>query len=152
MRDWRDVEAEIAMEQEEHPRCQAKTAEPNPKDLLGVKKPPTLSVIPTTGLLHMGRAMQNGAEKYGAFNWRQHPVKASIYVDAMMRHLIAWFDSEEEAEDSECHHLGHVMACCAILLDAQECDAMLDDRPGAQSGDTPIIGPSPYLIRRWTER
>ncbi len=133
-------------------RCQAKTSEPNPKDLIGVKKPPTLSVIPTTALFHMGLAMQNGAEKYGAFNWRQHPVKASIYVDAIMRHLAAWFDSEEEAEDSGVHHLGHVAACCAILMDAQAMNALLDDRPGEQSGDTPIIGPAPSVIRSLTKR
>ena len=82
----------------------------------------------------------------------QHPVKASIYVDAIMRHLAAWFDSEEEAEDSGVHHLGHVAACCAILMDAQAMNALLDDRPGEQSGDTPIIGPAPSVIRSLTKR
>jgi hypothetical protein len=128
----------------------AKTAEPNPKDLIGIRKPPTLSVIPTAALLHMGKAMQNGAEKYGAYNWRDHPVKASIYVDAAMRHLLAWWDGERSADDSGVHHLGHAMACFAILCDAEEVDQLLDDRPGAQSGDSHKEGPAPRIIQEYT--
>jgi hypothetical protein len=128
----------------------AKTDAPNPKDLIGVKKPCTMSVIPSTALLVMGQAMQNGAEKYGSFNWREHNVLASIYVDACMRHLMAWFDGESHAEDSGVHHLGHAMACLGILADAEECDALLDDRPGSRAGDTHEEGPAPAVIRRLT--
>lgn len=73
--------------------------------------------------------MMNGAEKYGAYNWRGNPVVAHIYVDAAMRHLLAWFDGEETAQDSGCHHLAHAMACMAILLDAKETGNLTDDRP-----------------------
>ena len=127
----------------------AKTDAPNPKDLLGVAKTPTLSLVPTTALILMGEAMRNGAEKYGAFNWRQHSVQASIYVDAAMRHLMAWWDSEQQAEDSGCHHLGHALACLGILVDAEELDKLIDDRPGARAGDTPEVGPSPLLLKRY---
>lgn len=120
----------------------AKTDLPNPKDLLGVKKPPTLSVIPSTALVHFGQAMQNGAEKYGAFNWREHAVESDVYVDAAMRHIMAWQDCEEFAEDSGVHHLGHAMACLGILLDAQETGNLLDLR---------MEGPAPALIRRFTK-
>jgi hypothetical protein len=109
----------------------AKTAEPNPKDLIGVTKTPNLSVIPSTALIHLGEAMRNGGEKYGPFNWREHPVRSSIYVDACLRHIMAWQDGEEEAEDSGCHHLAHAMACLGILLDAQEVGNLIDERvPG----------------------
>ena len=143
MRDWADVEREAM-------QGTAKTDAPNPKDLIGVKKPPTLSVIPSTALLAQGQAMQNGAEKYGAFNWRQHRVLASIYVDAAMRHLVAWYDGESHAEDSGVHHLGHAMACMGILIDAEELDMLHDDRPGSRAGDTHEEGPAPALIRRMT--
>jgi hypothetical protein len=118
----------------------AKTSRPNPKDLIGVKKVPTLSVIPTAALVHMGRAMENGAEKYGPFNWRQHPVQSGIYVDACLRHLMAWMDGEEDADDSGVHHLGHAMACLGIVLDAQECDALIDQR---------VPGPAPEMLERY---
>ena len=39
----------------------------NPKDLLGIKKPP-ISLIPSAGLIHEAMAMKNGAAKYGPFN------------------------------------------------------------------------------------
>lgn len=121
----------------------AKTAEPNPKDLIGEKKVPTLSVIPSAGLVHCGRAMHNGSEKYGRMNWREHPVKASIYLDAALRHLMGWTDGEEDAADSGVHHLGHVMACCAILLDAQEAGNLIDDR---------VPGPAADLLERFNKK
>jgi hypothetical protein len=105
----------------------------NPKDLLGVRKV-SLTKLPPTALAHAGFAMMNGAEKYGPYNWRDKPVIASIYVDAAERHLNAWFDGEEDAADSGARHLGHAMACLAILLDAQESGNLVDDRPAAGRG------------------
>lgn len=106
----------------------ALTSLPNPKDLIGKTKP-SLTVIPPSALLHCGLAMMNGAEKYGAFNWRDHPVLMSIYIDASMRHLLATWDGEDIAEDSLVLHLAHTMACCAIMIDALEGGNMIDDRP-----------------------
>lgn len=102
--------------------------ETNPKDLLGVKKVST-AVFPAVALLHGSHAMMNGAEKYGPYNWREKQVRASIYLDACERHLLAWREREETAEDSGVHHLGHAMACLAILLDAQATGNLADDRP-----------------------
>jgi Domain of unknown function (DUF5664) len=109
------------------PESKANTV--NPKDLFGAKKV-SISKLPSVAVLHGAHAMMDGADKYGAFNWRDKPVVASIYVDAAQRHLLAWFEGQEEAEDSGVHHLGHAIACCAILLDAQENCSMVDDRPG----------------------
>lgn len=100
----------------------------NPKDLVGAKKV-SITKLPPVALLHAAHALMNGAGKYGAYNWREKAVQASIYVDACERHLNAWFDGEEEATDSGVHHLGHAMACLAILLDAQETGNLVDDRP-----------------------
>src|SRR5258708_3233118 len=101
----------------------------NPKDSLGIKKV-SISKLPAAGIIHGAHAMMHGAEKYGPFNWRGNAVVASIYVDAIMRHVMAWFDQRQEvAEDSGVHHLGHILANCAILLDALETGNLLDDRP-----------------------
>lgn len=101
---------------------------PNPKDLFGSLKV-SLSKFPPTALAHGAHAMMDGAEKYDPYNWRTKPVIASIYVDAAMRHIMDWFEGQEVATDSEVHHLGHAMACCAILIDAQEYGNLIDDRP-----------------------
>ena len=101
----------------------------NPKDNLGIKKV-SISKLPMVGLIHGAHAMMYGASKYGPYNWRDNAVVASIYIDATMRHLAAWFDSKEEiAEDSHVHHLGHCLANMAILLDAMETGNLIDDRP-----------------------
>lgn len=105
----------------------------NPTDILGSKKV-SLSKLPPVALLHAAHAMMVGATKYGPYNWREKAVLAGIYVDACERHLNAWFDGEETATDSGVHHLGHAIACLAILLDAQETGHLVDDRPAVGCG------------------
>lgn len=114
----------------------------NPKDALGMKKP-DLSVVPPAAELHLASAMMDGARKYGAFNWRDNAVLARVYIAAARRHLLQFLDGENIDPTSGVHHLGHAMACCAIILDAQETGNLSDDRPkpGA-AGD---------MIRRWSE-
>ena len=106
----------------------ATPADVNPKDRVGATKAP-LTLLPSVAVLHGSHAMSNGAAKYGAYNWRGHPVIASIYLDACLRHVHAWHDGEERADDSGVHHLGHALACLAILLDAQATGNLVDDRP-----------------------
>lgn len=101
----------------------------NPKDLVGVKKLPMPSVVPPVAFAYLGWAMRDGARKYGPFNWREKGVRASVYTDAAMRHILAWWDGEEDAPDSKVHHLAHAMACLGILADAKHCDQLVDDRP-----------------------
>lgn len=100
----------------------------NPKDLLGVKKVP-MHLVPPTATIHEAMALRDGASKYGPYNWRDNCVIASIYIDACKRHIDAWIDGEEVAEDSGVHHLGHARACLAIILDALENGTLDDDRP-----------------------
>lgn len=115
----------------------------NPKSRIGLTKP-SLGAIPSAALLHLGGAMADGKDKYGLFNWREHSVAASVYEDAIWRHLLAWRDGEDKARDSGRHHLAHVMACCAILLDASETGNLIDDRGPA--------GAAADLIDAWTQK
>lgn len=100
----------------------------NPKTEFGLKKPP-LNLIPPIALVEESKAFGNGAEKYGPFNWREKTVSVSIYVAAAMRHLLAYWDGEDLAQDSKVHHLAHARACLAILLDAGSLGKLNDDRP-----------------------
>lgn len=99
----------------------------NPKTALGEAKV-KLSDTPTIGIQLMGRVHTNGASKYGRFNWRDHTVSSSVYYDAGLRHLMAWFDGEDCDPESGLHHLAHVMACCNIVLDAKEHGKLNDNR------------------------
>lgn len=116
---------------------QAKTAEPNPKDLIGITKV-NLFLVPSASKIEQARAMADGALKYGPYNWREHPVKASIYLAACERHMEAWKDGEALAPDSGVHHLGHAIACLGIILDAEASGNLIDDRP--------VSGPAARLM------
>ena len=100
----------------------------NPKDLIGNKKV-SITKFPAIGTVMGAMAMMDGAAKYGPYNWRGNSVIASIYIDALMRHAMAWFEGQETASDSKVHHLGHAIACAAIILDAQATGNLVDDRP-----------------------
>jgi len=103
----------------------------NPKTRAGAAKPALISVIPTASLLHLGEVMKLGANKYGPFNWRETPVPAETYMDAAMRHLLSWQDGENKDPESGMSHLAHVMACMAIIIDAEENGMLDDNRPKA---------------------
>lgn len=115
----------------------------NPKDKIGIKKVP-LHLLPPAGKIHGAMAMKNGAVKYGPYNWREEKVNAAVYISAMMRHLEAFQDGEDYAEDSGVHHLGHIIAGASILLDAFEGGHVIDDRPKA--------GPAPKLLERLKDK
>ena len=101
---------------------------PNPKDAAGAAKP-KLSNVPMRAVYEMASAMDDGAKKYGQVNWRGHPVLASVYYDAALRHLTAWFDGEDKAADSGIDHRAHAMACMAVIIDASHHGCLIDDRP-----------------------
>lgn len=112
----------------------------NPKTAAGAKKP-DLTVIPPTSLLHLATAMMNGEAKYGLYNWRESPISSRPYIAAALRHLLAYLDGEDFSQDTveagkPVHHLAHVMATCAIVLDAMEVGVLNDNRgaPG-KAGD-----------------
>lgn len=100
----------------------------NPKTAVGAKKVP-LHLVPPAASHFMALAFADGAVKYGPFNWREHRVSASVYYAAMRRHMDAWWDGEDVSPDALVHHLGHAMACCAIVLDAMTVGKLNDDRP-----------------------
>lgn len=91
---------------------------------------PTLSFIPPIALFALGAGMRFGAvdKGYGRFNWRETGATSSVFYDAMQRHLNDWYNGEDYADDSGVHHLGHLMASCAILLDSQALGCLNDDR------------------------
>lgn len=100
----------------------------NPKDIIGATKP-GLRHVPPGPLYLIGLALDDGARKYDAFNWRKSPIAASIYLDACKRHMDSFFHGAELAEDSGLPHLAHAAAGLVILLDAIQRGSMIDDRP-----------------------
>lgn len=100
----------------------------NPKDAIGAMKVP-LDLVPDTLTAWAAVAFAEGALKYGKFNWRVSGVRASIYVAAMRRHLAKWQNGEWADKETGVPHLASVIACAGIILDAQACGKLVDDRP-----------------------
>ena len=99
----------------------------NPKDAIGSSKMP-VHLWPETATLVGSLALLDGALKYGRSNFRAIGVRSSIYYDAARRHLTAWFEGEDVDPDSGVPHLGHALACLAILVDAEAAGKLNDDR------------------------
>ena len=57
-----------------------------------------------------------GAERYGAYSWKEVEGARDRYMAAMMRHIKAWYTGEEIDPDSGIHHLGHAGCCLLFLL------------------------------------
>lgn len=100
----------------------------NPKTGSGALKVP-LQWVPPSAIHYLAMAYADGAAKYGPYNWREKMVPSMTYVGAMMRHIGEYVDGVNITHDSKVHPLAHVMACCAIILDAESIGMLIDDRP-----------------------
>lgn len=100
----------------------------NPKDSVGIKKAP-LSAVPGPVLFEVGLALLEGARKYGRHNWRSIGVSESVYFDAAMRHLWAYWEGEDVDCDSGLFHITKAIAGLMVLRDCQIQGLTVDDRP-----------------------
>lgn len=104
------------------------TKESNPKDVVGSKKV-SLSRVSSVVLMEMSLGMLEGDRKYGGHNYRVAGVMASVYYDATMRHLMAWWEGEDLDPASGLSHISKALSSLAVLRDAIHNDKMNDDRP-----------------------
>lgn len=112
----------------------------NPKQAYGDLKVPVHTVPPAL-MIGAARAFGEGANKYGAFNWRTSKVETMTYIGAMLRHLAAYADGEDVDPESTTGklHLEGIAACVGILLDCTAGGFLIDNRPPK--------GPAPQLVR-----
>lgn len=100
----------------------------NPKDAIGISKAP-MSTVSAAVLAEVGVAMLEGASKYGRHNYRAAGVRSSVYYDATMRHLMAWWEGEDTDPDSGMSHVTKAITSLVVLRDAMIQDMCTDDRP-----------------------
>lgn len=112
------------------------------------------SVVPWPALRGLALAMQEGAHKYGRFNYRQDKIEARTYIAAILRHLFGdpstgsdgWINGEDSDVESGLHHLTKVMACCALVLDAEDHGMLIDNRLETESKEPPSLRDAEYGI------
>lgn len=100
----------------------------NPKDAVGIKKVP-MSVVPATVLAEVAVGMMEGALKYGRHNYRAIGVRASVYYDATMRHMMDWWEGEDIDPDSQLSHITKAITSLTVLRDSMIRENWVDDRP-----------------------
>lgn len=106
--------------------------ETNPKDSVGIAKAP-FSTVSAVVWAEVGVGMMEGARKYGRHNYRAVGVRASVYYDATLRHLTAWWEGEDIDPDSNAKlsHVTKAIASLTVLRDSMIRNNMTDDRPPA---------------------
>lgn len=113
----------------------------DPKGQAGSLKAP-LGLVPPYAMEQTAWVHKLGAEKYGPWNWRETGVCASTYVNAILRHLNAWRDGESLDPESGITHLAHIACSANILMDAEYCGKLQDDRnKRPTSGETEKSSP-----------
>ena len=101
----------------------------NPKDIAGSSKVPMNSMLSGAVMGEVALALFEGALKYGRHNYRQDGVRASVYYDAVGRHLTAWWEGEDLDEESGLSHITKAIAGLHVLRDCSIRGMCNDDRP-----------------------
>lgn len=97
-----------------------------------------LSLIPPMPLLEMARAFHAGAQKYEDFGYMKAP-NLGKYVDAMLRHVVAFMAGEDVDPETGIHHLAHA-ACNAFILQVLQAEGeATDDRYATADPTVPVI-------------
>lgn len=102
----------------------------NPKEAIGSTKL-SLGLCPDTITIEVALAYLEGALKYGRYNWRIAGVRASTYNDALERHRMDWWNGQDRDPITRVKNLASIIACAGIMLDAELCGMLNDDRPPA---------------------
>jgi len=106
-----------------------KGKETNPKDALGIRKV-SIHAVPMQVIAELGLAMMEGGRKYGTHNYRKAGVRASVYIDALFRHVfLQWWEGEDIDIDSNLNHITKAIATLVVLRDSMLMDNWIDDRP-----------------------
>lgn len=128
------------------------TKETNPKDICGIKKAP-MSTVSAPVLAEVGVAMLEGGLKYGRHNYRAVGVRASVYYDATMRHLFAWWEGEDIDPDSGMPHIVKAITSLVVLRDAILHDKCEDDRPPSSGEFYPALNAiAAELVDKYADR
>lgn len=88
---------------------------------------PQLGLVPGSLILAVGTILTFGAGKYGKHNWRKGLAWSRPY-DAMLRHLVAWYDGESFDLETGKSHLWHAACELAFLIEYEQKGVGHDDR------------------------
>jgi len=102
----------------------------DPKQSQATKKM-QFDAVPVSLLLHAQPGNQNGADKYGVYNWLtlgDGAMSMSTYLNALQRHLLLFRAGQDVTSDTGIHNLDSMISGLAVLRDAMLFNKVNDDR------------------------
>lgn len=102
----------------------------DPKQSHAVKKI-SFRAVPISLLLHAQPGNQNGADKYGIYNWLKlddGSMSMMTYLDALQRHLLLFRAGQDNTSDTNINNLDSMISGLAVLRDAMLFNKVNDDR------------------------
>jgi len=111
-------------------------------------------LLPPGPIRQLVEVLTYGSKKYDDNNWMK--VEPQRYVAALMRHLEAWREGEQDDQETSFSHLAHAMCCLTFLmyldevppepiveLDRLDIDKILEKLKGYNPDIMPMI-PCPH--------
>ena len=94
------------------------------------KGKPEFDLLPIELLSDVNRVLVFGALKYGVNNWRKKEgFKYSRCYNALLRHMFAWWNGEDNDKETGINHLSHAMCNLIFLMYHFKNNKIADDRP-----------------------
>ena len=115
----------------------------NPKDALAALTKVPMHLLPAIGQVHGAISAGGGAIDYGPYNWREVPIQLMEYIGALERHITGlkdgeWYANEKPGKPLQTH-LGCIIATASIILDAEACGTLIDNRPEKPGGAPAVL-------------
>lgn len=127
----------------------------NPKDVIGSRKPRSFISLSWYVIRELSLALLEGALKYGRHNYRYAGVRASVYTDAAINHIVDFQEGQDIDPESGISHITKAMASLHVLRDAMINGSWVDDRPlinvGGEAHKHEMQGVMDALIARYPE-
>lgn len=76
---------------------------------------PRWSLVPSGVMLDVISVLEHGSRKYSDDKWKKVDNARVRYYDAAMRHISAWWEGEQNDQETYQSHLAHAI-CCLMFL------------------------------------
>ena len=87
-----------------------------------------MDLLPADVIEALATILTDGADRYGDRNWEQGMAWSRPYA-ALLRHIFAWWQGENQDPDSGRPHSWHALCCMAFLVAYEQRGIGTDDRP-----------------------
>jgi hypothetical protein len=74
------------------------------------------TLLPFKAITEVVKVLEFGAKKYEKDNWQKVTNGKERYLDAALRHLVAYLAGEAVDKESGLHHLAHATCCILFTL------------------------------------